>query len=172
MARGIEVNLLRWDDVNLRQRCVVLYTRKKRGGDLTPRSVPMTDRLFKTLSRRHGQRNRRMPWVYWHTYTNRVTGEKTEGPYGRRKRLMRGLCKKAGVRYFNFHALRHSGASLLASLGSPLGSIQRILGHESRRTTEIYLQSIGESERQAMLIFEQASQDSHTKAVEGERQSS
>jgi len=80
----------------------------------------------------------------------------------RRKRLMPGLCKNAGVRYFNFHALRHSGASVMDSLGVPIGSIQRILGHVQRKTTEIYLQSIGDSECQAMAMFEEASRNSHT----------
>ncbi len=75
---------------------------------------------------------------------------------------MLGLCKKAGVKNFNFHALRHSGASVMDSLGVPIGSIQRILGHEQRKTTENYLQSIGDSERHAMEMFEGASTNSHT----------
>jgi len=45
---------------------------------------------------------------------------------------------------------------------APIGSIQRILGYENRRTTEIYLHSIGEMERAAMQIYEQARKKSHT----------
>ena len=175
MARVSEVNRLTWDDVDLEGRHIILYTRKKKGGHLTPRKVPMTEHLFKILSRRYAQRNKQVPWVFWHAYTSRKTGEKSKWPYGRRKRLMPGLCKKAGTRYFNFHALRHSGASVMDNSGVPIGSIQRILGHETRRTTEKYLQSIGESERQAMAVFEEASRkshmDSHTEVMKGEGRS-
>ena len=79
-----------------------------------------------------------------------------------RKRIMRSLCNKVGVRYFRYHALRHLGASMLDNANVNIGSIQRILGHENRTTTEIYLHSIGESERDAMRVFEQLSENSHT----------
>ena len=90
------------------------------------------------------------------------------GPFKERKKIMRTLCKRAGVRYFRYHALRHFGASLLEQANVPIGSIQRILGHEHRSTTELYLHSIGESEREAMDLlnarFESFSHtDSHTK---------
>jgi integrase len=85
---------------------------------------------------------------------------------------MRSLCKKSNVKYFRFHALRHEGASLMDNAGVNTGSIQRLLGHENRRTTDIYLHSIGDSERDAMDIFDQANQcfekkshtNPHTKA--------
>lgn len=80
---------------------------------------------------------------------------------------MTTLCTNAGVKYFRYHALRHFGASMLDQANVPIGSIQRILGHENRATTEIYLHSIGDSERRAMDIldenFERFSHtDSHT----------
>jgi integrase len=62
------------------------------------------------------------------------------------------LCAKAKVRYFRYHALRHLTASMLDDLGVAIGTIQRILGHQNRRTTEIYLHSIGEAERANPLI--------------------
>ena len=69
---------------------------------------------------------------------------------------------KAGVRYFRYHPLRHSGASLMDNNNVPIGTIQRILGHENRSTTEIYLHSIGQAERQAMDVYERARKNSHT----------
>jgi len=58
--------------------------------------------------------------------------------------------------------LRHLGASILNHARANIRSIQRILGHENRTTTEIYFHSIGEAEREAMSIFEKVSQESHT----------
>lgn len=63
------------------------------------------------------------------------------------------LCNRAAVTYFRFHALRHSGASIMDNSGVPLGAIQKILGHENRKTTEIYLHSFGEAEKAAISIM-------------------
>jgi integrase len=60
------------------------------------------------------------------------------------------------VRYFRFHPMRHSGASILDQNRVPTSTIQKILGHEDRRTTEIYLHSLNEEERLAMAKFEQS----------------
>jgi integrase len=173
MARVGEINRLTWDDVDLESRNVVLYTRKKRGGHLTPRKVPMTTRLFDMLARRFRTRDKTKPWVFWGRHWSRKVGCFVEGPYQQRKKLMAVICQRAMVRHFGFHALRHFGASILERANVPIGSIQRILGHENRTTTEIYLHSIGEAERVAMEVFEQATReltpeknshtDSHTK---------
>jgi integrase len=156
MGRMGEINRLTWADVNLEERYVVLYTRKKKGGHLTPRKVPMTQRLFEVLSKRYEKRAQDKPWVFWQRYWDRKKKEWVEGPYQDRKKVMKTLCKKAKVRYFRFHALRHLGASILDRENVNLGAIQRLLGHENRTTTEIYLHSIGEAEREAMKVFEKA----------------
>jgi integrase len=162
MARVSEVNRLLWEDVNLSEKFVILYTRKKRGGHRTPRKVPMTSKLFEVLQRRFNIRQPDKPWVFWHRYWSRKKGSFCEGPYGDRKLIMKSLCDKAGVRYFRFHPIRHSGASIMDGNNVPIGAIQRILGHENRTTTEIYLHSIGDMERDAMNAFERAREKSHT----------
>jgi integrase len=165
MGRMGEINRLTWDDVSFDRKTVVLYTRKKRGGHLTPRKIPMTTRLYGMLSKRYKNRDQAKPWVFWSRYWSRKAKKFVEGPYQHRKNLMAVLCKKAGVRHFGFHALRHFGASVLEQANVPIGSIQRILGHENRITTEIYLHSIGEAEREAMEIFEKATQDAFPEKV-------
>ena len=163
LGRIGEINRLTWQDVDLEDRSLILYTRKKRGGHLTPRRVPMCEKLYQILKRRYMQRDKRKPWVFWHRYWDRNISQWVEGPYKYRKRLLRGLCKRAGVKPFGFHALRHFGASVLDKNNIPIGVIQRILGHENRTTTEIYLHSICEAEREAVEVLNQEiSENSHT----------
>jgi integrase len=164
LGRMSEINRLEWKDVNLSDQCIILYTRKKKGGHLTPRKIPMTTKLFEVLSSRNKNRDLSKPWVFWHEYTSSKTREKCCGPYKERKCIMKRLCRLAGVKYFRYHAIRHSGASLMESSNVPVGSIQRILGHENRTTTEIYLHSIGDSEKQAIQMYEHARQNSHTES--------
>ena len=144
MARVSEINALRWDDIDWQTRTVVLYTRKKKGGHRTTRMVPLTERLHAILARRFQENRGKLPWVFWHRYWDRKACEWVCGPYQNRKSLMNNLRVKAGVRRFGFHALRHAGASMMDREGVPIGTIQRILGHENRTTTEIYLHSNSE----------------------------
>lgn len=163
LGRMSEINRLEWGrDVKLEDRYLVLYTRKITGG-LTPRQVPMTDRLHQLLSRRCAERDPSKPWVFWNHRTGR--------PYIDRKKIMRRLCEKAEVPYFRFHALRHSGASLMDAHNVSRGSIQRILGHRSQKTTELYLHSLGNSEREAMEIFEEITKKSLTQSLTQVRRS-
>lgn len=159
-----EINRMRWDDVNFPEGYVILYTRKKKGGDLTPRKIPMSGMLFEVLSRLYAKRDVKKPWVFWHRYWSRKENKFIEGPYKDRKELMKKLCDKAGVRYFRYHPFRHSGASTMDNNNVPLGSIQRILGHESRKTTEIYLHSLGDGEREAVAVYENVRKNSHTES--------
>lgn len=169
MGRMSEINRLTWQDINFKERYAVLYTRKKRGGHFTPRKIPMTDKLFDILHHRFENSDKNKPWVFWHRYWSRKAQEWIEGPYIERKKIMKTLCKKADVKYFRYHALRHCGASLLDQANVPIGSIQRILGHENRTTTEIYLHSVGNAERDAIDVLdlqfgEKSHTDSHTEA--------
>ena len=114
------------------------------------------------MLRRHEQRDKKKPWVFWHRYFAWKRGVWKEGPYKYRGGLMAGLCKEAGVPVFTFHALRHAGASTLEHNHVPIGSIQKILGHENRTTTEIYLHCLGSAEFEAIRILEGSRTFSYT----------
>ncbi|SHJ90168.1 Site-specific recombinase XerD [Desulfatibacillum alkenivorans DSM 16219] len=154
-ARVNEINSLVWDDVDFENKTVTLWTRKKKGGHKEPRLIPMTEKLSGIMASRYKKRDPEMPWVFWHTFWSRTEKRHVSGPYQDRKKIMFTLCEKAKVTYFRFHPFRHFTASILQDLGVPIGVIQSILGHENQKTTEIYLQTVNESERRAMVKLDE-----------------
>ncbi|MDK9709299.1 MAG: tyrosine-type recombinase/integrase [Desulforhopalus sp.] len=153
-ARSREINNLRWQDIDFNNRTITLYTRKKKHGTKTPRVLPMTEDLQKILINRFARRTDSVIWVFWHNYYSRNQGKNVIGPYQDRKKIMRSLCQKAGVKYFRFHPLRHAGASFMESIGVPISHIQEILGHNNRKTTEGYIHSLGNNKVAAFERFE------------------
>lgn len=131
-ARRTEIFRLRWEDVDFIGQQIRLATRKRRDGSLEYDWLPMTDELHQTLIA-HRQENS-SEWVF----PNPVTG----AAYFERKRWMRGLCKKAGVKPFGLHAIRYLTASILAEAGEPVRRIQVILRHKKLSTTERYLHQL------------------------------
>jgi integrase len=71
---------------------------------------------------------------------------------------MKTLCGDAGVKYFRFHAMRHAGASLMASKNIPIQVIQEVLGHDDRETTTIFVHSLSGATHQTMAVYEKARQ--------------
>lgn len=63
-------------------------------------------------------------------------------PFTSRQALMRRVCKRAGVRYFSFHCIRHLSASMMHKAGVPLPTIQAILRHARATTTDRYLRDL------------------------------
>lgn len=155
-ARSREINNLLWEDIDFKNKTVTLYTRKKKHGTRTPRIIPMTENLYSVLSHRYDERDSSIPWVFWHRFYSSKQGKIVIGPYRDRKKFMKSLCDKAGVRYFRFHPLRHAGASFMESLGIPISHIQELLGHENRRTTEGYIHSLGNHKIEAIEKVQQA----------------
>ena len=64
-------------------------------------------------------------------------------PFVTRQKLMRRLCKWAGVKPFGLHAIRHLTASTLYGKGYSLAHIQAVLRHKNPKTTERYLRKLG-----------------------------
>jgi len=163
MGRISEINRLKWADVDFKAKTITLRTRKKKGGNLTPRKIPLTRRLWTVLKKRYDQCDKSIPWVFHHRYWSRKTQGFVTGPYAYRKRLMRSLCKKAKVNPFSFHRIRHFGGTVVANETGGIHCSQRILGHQEQRTTERYIHPVHAVERQAMEAFEKAtSEKSHT----------
>jgi len=58
-------------------------------------------------------------------------------------RQLKPTCKRLGLTGIGWHWLRHAHATLLDAVGTPLGTVQALLGHSSSEITrEVYLHSI------------------------------
>ena len=56
-----------------------------------------------------------------------------------------------GLKELNWHWLRHAHATLLDAVGTPLGTVQALLGHSSAEITrEVYLHAVPADARKAV----------------------
>ena len=141
-ARRSEIFKWTWiEDINFEKREVRLTTRKTKDGSTDSQWLPMSDTLYEDLW--WWWKNRPIkdtPYVFVST-SNRHYGK----PFTTRRRFMKGLCKRAGVKPFEFHALRRYVASVLADTHKVSAkTIQRILRHKNVTTTERYIQNINQ----------------------------
>jgi len=147
IGRVGEILRLTWKDVNFDTRAVTLWTRKRKSGAYEPIRNPMNRDLFEVLWTLW-QRRKQDVWVFYN--------DKTGTRYNQRPKLMKFLCKRAGIEpAFGFHALRHFMASFMADSNKvSKKTISELLGHKSLQTTEIYLHSIDGSKKMAVEAVE------------------
>lgn len=141
-ARKTEIFQLRAEDVDLVNRRIRLATRKRKDGSLHYDYLPMTKRLY-------GELSRFMASVTGHwVFPNLASGL----PYTTRQDWLPGLCRKAEVKEFGLHGIRHLSASILISNNVSLIDVQTILRHQNLTTTQGYVHRL-ESVREAMKVF-------------------
>jgi integrase len=68
---------------------------------------------------------------------------------------LKPAAKALGFGNVNWHLLRHSNATLHDSIGTPLGTVQALLGHSlGEITRQVYLHSLTEDRRSAVMKLE------------------
>ncbi len=153
-ARRTEIFRLTWDDINFSARTITLETRKTKGGEARRDSLPMTDELYRELKWWFGSPDRQFkdqPWVF----VCDQPGPNYGRPFKVRRKFLAGLCKRAGVKAFGFHALRRYVASILADHEKVSSKvIQRILRHQSMATTERYVQRLNRDLRGTLDLLQ------------------
>ena len=71
------------------------------------------------------------------------------------RKHLKPAAKKLGLSGVTWHLLRHSHATMLDSVGTPIGTMQSLLGHSTPEITrEIYLHAIPEEQRRAVESVE------------------
>lgn len=127
LRRG-ELTHLAWADVDLQRRIVAVQAK---GGwhpkDYEVRHIPMAPRLFELLKSLPRGEN----WVF---------STRGGGPHAGHilSRDFRKLVRLCGIKGVSLHTLRHTFASHLVMNGTDVYTVQKLLGHSSIKTTEIY----------------------------------
>ncbi|MCX7794119.1 MAG: site-specific integrase, partial [Thermodesulfovibrionales bacterium] len=125
MRKG-EILNLKWDNIDFRTGFIYL-DRTKNG---YRREIPMNESLKALLRKLHSQRRLDTNYVF----VNPQTGRR----YTEFKRSFAAALKKAGIRDFRFHDLRHTFASQLIMRGADLKTVQELLGHRTLTMTLRY----------------------------------
>jgi len=148
-----------WDDVNFEQRWIRLWTRKRRGGELQEDKIGMTDVLKGVLENRWKNRDKSSSFVF-------PNKEGVSHTYDQKRYLMERLCKKAGVKPFGFHAIRHHVASILADSGkASLSQIQKLLRHKRTTTTDNYIKTLDPELRNIANVLDEISDEKKEKGI-------
>jgi len=121
--RKSELLHLKWNDIDFRNKIIYLVQTKNR----EVREIPMTDLVFKTLLK--VRKNPNSAYVFC---------KKDGCPYRDIRGGFTNALKRAGIRDFRFHDLRHTFASHLVMAGVDLKTIQKLLGHKTFEMTLRY----------------------------------
>lgn len=140
-ARRSEIFRWLWhEDINFENRMVRIGTRKTHDRSMKYRWIEMSGELHDLLKWWWDNRTiTSSPYVF----VDDLPGPHYGQPYKVRRRFMKGLCKRAGIHEFGFHAMRRFFASMLADQKEDIKTIQTLLGHSRATTTDRYLYSIG-----------------------------
>ena len=150
-----ELLALRWRDVDLEQKVLRVTQTVYEGHFDEPktqrskRSVPLGAKSIEILSARKPRGVDPEALVF---------ATRTGTPFERHNLVNKQLkptLKKLGLVGVSWHWLRHANATLLDAVGTPLGTVQALLGHSSSEITrEVYLHSIPADARAAVQKVE------------------
>ncbi len=145
LARKRELFDLEWRDVDLEAGTVILTTRKTAGAGTKRVLVHMTAEVREAFQ-----------WLWDHRISDRwvFPSPRTGEPYYDRNKWFARICRKAGVRHFNFHSLRHYSSDLAARRGATRKQQQEIGRWEKLTTADGYQQRIREVSKETIGLVE------------------
>ncbi len=145
-----EALTLRWDDVDLEARTVLIRRGLSAGVEGIPkgrrfRIVPLAHRAVEALSRLAARGEFVAPddYVFANAWGRRLDGSAVRRRYKR-------ACAAAGLRPLKLHGLRHAAGSIVARTADPV-FVRDMLGHAKLTTTDRYVAAKYRPEEYARL---------------------
>jgi integrase len=139
--RQMEILKMKWSQINLVDRQVILDNYSSLTKSKKVRAVPLNSLSMEVLNRRR----EKCSVEYVFTYDGKLVD-----PNKFRKRFKKIVRKAELNDKLNFHSLRHSTASWLVQKGIPIYQVSKILGHSDVKTTQIYANLRTDDLREAM----------------------
>jgi len=138
MRRG-ELFGLKWSEVDLEHGFIRLIKTK----NSEPRDVPISGYLSETL--KNLKTRQRSDYVFCQKNGKMMS----HTPF-----LFKSALKEAGIEDFRFHDLRHTAASLYASGGCDIITLQHLLGHKCLAMTQRYAHLMPEKHEKSRRIMD------------------
>ena len=107
------------------------------------RKIPISDKLMIELYKLKEQKLSEYVFTNPYTRTKYVSIHKGFGE----------VLKKANIKNFRFHDLRHTAATRMTEMGIDLAVVQEILGHSDVKTTMRYAHPVPERKLKAIEVL-------------------
>lgn len=127
--RLTELVNLRWNEVDFRNRMIILSNQNTITKNKQVRTCPMSIKLMQLMTD-----------LQQHSKSDRVFSFDTSGiAQNYVSKQFKIAVRKAGINEkLHFHSLRHTYASWLVQLNVPIYTVSRLLGHSDLKTSQIY----------------------------------
>ena len=157
LARSGEIRNLQIQDCDFENNYLTLWTSKRKGGAKESDQIEMNVTVKKILQPRA---------VDSHIYVFEKDGKQLSK--NTMDKILPRLCKKAGVKRFTFHSIRHHVAAILATR-LPLIEVQKILRHKRATTTDIYLRSLVTVTTKGIRVLDDLTREASDNVIPFER---
>lgn len=126
MRRG-EILNLKWSNIDNKFSCIELLQTKSG----KKRKIPISKKLKEVLLKIRKENKTEYVFI----------NQQTQEPYTDIKKAFTGAVKRAGIKKFRFHDLRHTFATRLIEQGVDIVVVKELLGHADIKTTMQYVHS-------------------------------